>query len=142
MARKIGLSHRVLVATPDLAARVSGPRDLEQIESVSYRTGMTEWRMSFQWNGRRREVRIPCRLGVNSMTAVRMMVLDGRGAHLGREWAFADDIAAGQLVRLLPEAEFDAFPIHAVWSPTPFQPAAPRTFVDEIAKSLRSAGLV
>lgn len=142
MARKIGVSRRVLVATPDLAARVSCPRQLEQVEVVSYRTGVTERRVAFQWNGRQHDVRMPCRLGVNSMSAVRMMVLEGIGAHLGPEWAYEDDIASGRLVRILPEAEFDAFPIQAVWSPTPFQPAAPRIFVEEVASSLRSAGLV
>ncbi|MEM7489698.1 MAG: LysR family transcriptional regulator [Pseudomonadota bacterium] len=139
--RRVGLSHRVLVAAPDLAAGVRVPEDLAEIDMVSYRPGLTEVPAAFELDGTRHEIRMPSRLGVNSMSAVRAMVLDGRGAHLGPDWAFADDVAAGRLVRLLPEATFAAFPIHAVWSPTPFQPAAPRTFVAAMAEALRAAGL-
>ncbi|MEM1363124.1 MAG: LysR family transcriptional regulator [Pseudomonadota bacterium] len=140
-ARRVGLSRRVLVAAPDLAARVRAPEDLGGIEMVSYRPGLTEVPAAFELEGERHEIRMPSRLGVNSMSAVRAMVLAGRGAHLGPEWAFADDVAAGRLVRLLPKATFSAFPIHAVWSPTPFQPAAPRNFVAAMAEALRAAGV-
>ncbi|MEM7644300.1 MAG: LysR family transcriptional regulator, partial [Pseudomonadota bacterium] len=136
-ARRVGLSHRVLVAAPEVAARVRAPEDLAGIEMVSYRPGLTEVPAVFDLDGARHEIRMPSRLGVNSMSAVRAMVLAGRGAHLGPGWAFADDVAAGRLVRILPDAVFAAFPIHAVWSPTPFQPAAPRTFVAAMRDALR-----
>ncbi|GFE63170.1 LysR family transcriptional regulator [Litoreibacter roseus] len=140
-ARRVGLSRRVLVAAPELAACVSSPNDLTQIDMVSYRPGATEVTAGFDFHGTRYEIRMPSRLGVNSMSAVRAMVLAGLGAHLGPDWAFGEDIKAGRLARLLPDASFDAFPVHAVWSPTPFQPAASRTFVSSIAEALRSAGL-
>lgn len=140
-ARRVGLSHRVMVAAPNLAVQVQAPEDLAGIEMVSYRPGLTEVLAAFELEGARHEIRMPSRLGVNSMSAVRAMVLAGRGAHLGPAWAFADDVAAGRLVRLLPEATFSAFPIHAVWSPTPFQPAAPRVFVTSMAEALRRAGV-
>lgn len=140
-ARRIGASRRVLVAVPALAARVAVPGDLRSIPMVSYRPGLTEVPVAFDLDGARHEVRMPSRIGVNSMSAVRAMVLAGRGAHLGPDWAFADDVAAGRLTRLLPDAAFAAFPVHALWSPTPFQPAASRAFVAAMADALREAGL-
>ncbi len=140
-ARRIGLSRRVLVATPDLAADIRRPDDLRKLPHVSYRPGLAEVAISFQLGDNTHRIPQPSRFGVNSMSAVRAMVLAGQGAHLGPEWAFADDIAAGRLVRLLPEARFDAFPIRAVWSPTPFQPAAPRAFVAAMGDALRAASL-
>ncbi|MEM8824262.1 MAG: substrate binding domain-containing protein, partial [Pseudomonadota bacterium] len=140
-ARRVGLSRRALVAAPDLAARVRAPEDLAKLPHVSYRPGLTEVAVGFEMDGQSHRILQPSRLGVNSMSAVRAMVLAGHGVHLGPDWAFGDDIAAGRLVRLLPEAEFNAFPIRAVWSPTPFQPAAPRIFVAAMADALRDAGL-
>jgi DNA-binding transcriptional LysR family regulator len=141
-ARRIGQSHRVLVATPELAAQVSVPQDLSRIPIVSYRPGLTEVPVSFQLDGTLHEVRMPSRIGVSSMSAVRTMVLEGCGAHLGPDWAFADDIASGRLVAMFHEARFAAFPIYAVWPTTPFQPAAPRTFVAAMGETLRAEGLV
>lgn len=136
MARRIGTSHRVLVAAPQIAKKVLSPADLSHINVVSYRTGMTEMRTSVEWEGMRQDLRMPCRYAVNSMMAVRDAVLAGRGAHLGPLWAFRDDLKAGRVVELLAKARFEPFPIHAVWSPTPFQPAASRMFVQQIAQAL------
>ena len=135
-ARRIGTSQRVLVAVPRLAAKVFSPEDLSQVSVVSYRTGVTEMRSSFEWEGLRQEFRMPCRYAVNSMAAVREAVLAGRGAHLGPLWAFRDDLKEGRVVELLAKARFEGFPIHAVWSPTPFQPAASREFIALMAKKL------
>lgn len=141
MARRVGVSRRVLVAAPDLAARVRAVEDLTEVEIVSYRPGVTERRFGFDLKGARHEIKMPSRIGVNSMAAVRALVLEGRGAHLGPEWAYAEDLAQGRLVHLLPGAAFEGFPIHALWSPTPFQPAAPRVFVAEMIEALRGAGM-
>ncbi|MEO1774012.1 MAG: LysR family transcriptional regulator [Pseudomonadota bacterium] len=140
-ARRIGASHRVLVGVPALAARISTPTDLEQIDVVSYRPGRAETVVDLELDGTRHEIRMPSRFGVNSMSAVRAMVLDGHGAHFGPAWAYADDLRKGRLVPLLPGASHAAFPIHAIWSPTPFQPAAPRAFVNAMVPALRHAGL-
>lgn len=141
MARLIGTSHRVLVATPAVAAKVLSAEDLSRINIVSYQTGATEIRSSFEWEGMRQELRMPCRYAVNSMTAVREAVLAGRGAHLGPLWAFRDDLREGRVVELLAKANFEGFPIHAVWSPTPYQPAASREFVGIMAKKLSEEGV-
>lgn len=141
MARRIGTSHRVLVAAPEVAARVLSPEDLSKVSIVSYRTGMTEMRSSFEWEGMRQELRMPCHFAVNSMIAVRDAVLAGRGAHLGPLWAFRDDLEAGRVVEVLAKARFEGFPIHAVWSPTPYQPAASREFVSLMGQSLSNAGV-
>lgn len=135
-AKRIGTSHRVLVAAPQLAAKVLSPEDLSQISVVSYRTGTTEMRSSFEWEGIRQEFRMPCRFAVNSMAAVREAVLAGRGAHLGPLWAFRDDLREGRVMNLLAKARFEGFPIHAIWSSTPFQPAASREFIALMAKKL------
>lgn len=135
-ARRIGMSHRVLVAAPQVAASVLSPEDLGKVSIVSYRTGLTELRSSFEWDGIRQDLRMPCRYAVNSMMAVREAVLAGRGAHLGPRWAFRDDLKNGRVVEVLANARFEGFPIHAVWSATPYQPAASRTFVTMMAHKL------
>ncbi len=140
-ARRIGQSRRVFVAAPEIAARIRAPGDLQGLEIVSYVPGLTEVPVRFDLGGTRHEATLPSRVGVNSMSAVRAMVLEGRGAHLGPDWAFAEDLAAGRLAAILPEAAYAAFPIHAVWPPTPFRPAAQRVFVDWMAEALTAAEL-
>ena len=51
------------------------------------------------------------RFTVNGLSAVRALVLDGAGLHVGPRWAFADDLAAGRLTALLPEWRLEAFPL-------------------------------
>jgi DNA-binding transcriptional LysR family regulator len=70
-ARRIGLSHRVLVAAPELAVRVAAPEDLKRIPMVSYHTGLTEVPIAFDLDGTRHDVRMSSRLGVTAMSAVR-----------------------------------------------------------------------
>ena len=142
IARRIGVSRRVLVGSPDLAASVKTPADLERLQALSYRHGLTDFRAQFTWHGEDYDIRIPCRMGVNSMTAIRLMALEGRGVHLGPEWAFADDILEGRLRNVLQDAEFKGFPISAVWSPTPYQPAASRMFVANITEALKGLSMV
>lgn len=140
-ARRIGVSRRVLVAVPGLAALVSAPEDIKNLPAVTYRLGPTDVRAAFEFGGREYDLRMASRIGVNSMSAVREMVLAGRGVHLGPEWAYAEDLAAGRLVHVLAGASFNAFQIHAIWLPTPFQPAAPRSFIAKMSEALRKAGM-
>lgn len=140
-ARRIGISRRVLVAAPDLARTIGSLDDLSHVNIISYRNGATEMRTTLELEGATHEVRMPCRLSVNSMSAIREAVLAGHGVHLGPEWAFDDDIKSGRAVPVLAGAKFSAFPIHALWSPTPFQPAASRVFVQRCQSALRGEGL-
>ena len=140
IARRIGLSHRVLVATPDVASGVSTDT-LCQVLHVGYLPGQVERAMTFELDGVEHRIVQPVRFAVNSMSAVRALVLAGQGAHLGPRWAFEEDLAAGRVVELLPEVGFTPLPIHAVWQPTPFQPAAPRAFVAAMADALTRSGL-
>ncbi|MEM7721375.1 MAG: LysR substrate-binding domain-containing protein [Pseudomonadota bacterium] len=140
-ARRIGMSHRVLVAAAELAGTITTLDDLSRTHVISYRTGITEMRTTLELDGKTHDIRMPCRFCVNSMSAIRAAVLAGCGVHLGPRWAFADDLKAGRVVSVLPDASFSAFPIHAVWSPTPFQPAASRVFIERAMSALRKEGL-
>ncbi len=140
-ARKIGMSRRVLVAAPQLAETVASVDDLSRISIISYRNGATEMRVALELDGASFDVRMPCGFCVNSMAAVRAAVLADHGFHLGPEWTFDQDLKAGRVVPVIPGAAFSSFPIHAIWSPTPFQPAASRIFVQRVIAVLRSEGL-
>ncbi len=141
-ARRIGQSRRVLVAIPDVAKHINSPDDLTRTGVLSYRSGISEMRADLEFEELQHDVRMPCRICVNSMSAIREMVLAGHGTHLGPEWAFAEDLREGRVVSALPGTRFASFPIHAVWLPTPFQPAASRMFVERTMSALRRAGLV
>ncbi|SFG03788.1 hypothetical protein [Roseobacter denitrificans] len=51
------------------------------------------------------------------------------------------DLKEGRVEELRAKARFEGFPIHAIWSPTPFQPAASREFIALMAKTLSDEGV-
>ena len=71
----------------------------------------------------------------NSSEAIREMVLAGMGISLSPAWQFADDLAQGRVVQLLPDYVAPALAIHAVFSGHR-QSARVAAFVDYIIASM------
>lgn len=114
VARQVGQVRRVLVASPAyLAARgaPATPAALEQ-HDVIFNAGhgnATEWRFG---DGERDVlVRLTPRLSVNEIDAILMAVLAGRGIGRPLSYQVAGQLAAGTLVRLLPEWEPAPLPV-------------------------------
>jgi len=75
---------------------------------------------------------------VNSVSAVRRLVLEGKGIHLGPLWVFADDIESGSLVRLLPDRLLRSFPVHAVYPARSYLPVKVKEFIRLLSEELGS----
>ena len=114
VARKVGQVRRILVASPAYLARRGTPATplaLEQ-HDVIYNAGHgnnTEWR--FREQGRELLVRLNPRLAVNEIDAILMAVLAGRGIGRPLSYQVADQLASGELLRILPDYEPDALPV-------------------------------
>lgn len=97
------------VASPGLAAtlNVAGPADLTDAtlihdQSVDPSTGFMTWDAWFKSTGRS-EAFSGRGLRINNSAAVLQAAIDGQGVALARSILARDDIAAGRLVRLLPD---------------------------------------
>jgi DNA-binding transcriptional LysR family regulator len=143
MARKVGQTPRLLVASPDYIAHHGLPRspaDLVQHEVIfgpSDSTGATFQELI----GPEISFTLPesPRIRVSSSAGVTACVLAGLGVAFGSGWMFNAELADGRLRRLLPEIPLPSIPIHVLF-PAGRQPSKrARGFADWLSRSLGSS---
>jgi DNA-binding transcriptional LysR family regulator len=135
VARKLAPVHRFLVAAPRYLAEHGRPATLEDLEThVCIATHNNEpWRI----HGPEGPVvyRPEGPLHTNSSEVVREAVLAGLGIALRSTWDVGPELAAGELVRVLPDYQAsDAVGVYAVYPSRRFLPAKVRLFIDYLAE--------
>ncbi|MCD1647538.1 LysR family transcriptional regulator [Marinobacter adhaerens] len=141
IAKHLGQNRRVLVASPEYLGKNGTPESPEHLEAhnfVLYSSGQARSDIEFSDGSRYSHLKIRSNLTVNSVTAVRRLVLEGKGIHLGPLWVFAEDIESGRLVRLLPDKPLRSFPIHAVFPARSYLPVKVREFIRLLSEELNS----
>ena len=110
-----------ICAAPGYVARsaaIAAPRDLADHACIVQRTYAPRNKWRFEWSGDPVEIEIAPQLIVSDMMAVRSLALEGAGIAVLPSYLATDDLAAGRLVALLPEASlpeldvFASFPHH------------------------------
>jgi len=81
------------------------------------------------------------KMTVNSVSAIRQLVLDGAGIHIGPIWAFEEDLRKGLLVNLLGDYPHKSFPLYAIYVSRAFTPAKCRIFIEMMRNKLQQTGL-
>ncbi|MFM0624758.1 LysR family transcriptional regulator [Paraburkholderia xenovorans] len=150
IARRVGTSYRMLMAHRNYvrslpkgkkAPRV--PDDLVAHNCIVY----TELAMRNAWSftagpgaaepvGTTRIVRVEGNLQTNSSEVMRASVLAGMGIGYSPNWLFDDELASGEVQRLLPDWEAIAIPIHLVSPQERRHSAKVRAFVDHVGKAM------
>lgn len=153
VARRVGTSDRQLVAHRDYLRSLPRtlppprrPEDLARHECLVYteRVGRNLW--SFHAGagadapvGSVRSVRVEGRLQTDSSEVMRAAVLSGMGIGYSPTWMFEDELAAGTVVRLLPDWTPPSSPVHAVYPPQRRHSAKVRAFSDFVAAAWSGA---
>jgi len=143
IARRIATSRRVLVASKRYVKRLGSdgmpriPQDLLQHPCIVY----TELRTRNNWefstaDGSSVTVRVQGPLQTNSSEVLRASVLDGLGIGYLPDWLFADLLASGEVVELLPDWQVAPIPIHLVSPAARKHSAKVRAFGDHVAAAL------
>jgi DNA-binding transcriptional LysR family regulator len=123
VARKIGVSQRELVAHPAYFAKLAGggprlehPRDLAAHNCIVYTEVATQnaWELHGP-SGESVEVRVGGNLQTNSSEVIRAAALSGLGICHAPNWLLAEELASGEINRLLPQWTARPIPIHAVY---------------------------
>jgi len=153
VARRVGDMPRALYASPAYVAQHGAPRtpaELTAHNCLVFTLLPTRNAWTFaqpqgkQRKGQRGNERGSTTVAVqgnatsNSSEAIREMVLAGMGISLSPAWQFADDLAQGRVVQLLPDYVAPALAIHAVFSGHR-QSARVAAFVDYIIASMPPA---
>lgn len=137
VARRIGTSRRVVVATPDYLERHGEPRtpeDLRDHACILYTRLATGANWPFTGKDGPNSVPVQGRLTVNSTEGVRAAILSGLGIGMVPVWHFVDrEIETGRLRVLLPEHEPAPHPIHVVYPPRRFIAPKLRAMLDHLA---------
>jgi len=123
VARKIGVSQRVLVAHPSYFAgladggpRLEHPRDLTGHNCIVYTESATQnaWELVGP-EGEIEHVRVAGNLQTNSSEVIREAALSGMGICNAPDWLLQDELASGLATPLLPQWRGRPLPIHAVF---------------------------
>ena len=142
VARKIGVSERVLVAHPsyfeklaDGARKLEHPRDLTAHNCVVYTEVATQNAWEFLGpSGETEHVRVAGNLQTNSSEAIRAAALSGLGVCHAPSWLLPDELASGAVIKLLPQWRGRPSPIHAIYPSHRQHVAKIEAFVSHIAE--------
>ncbi|WP_321877683.1 LysR substrate-binding domain-containing protein [Paraburkholderia bannensis] len=118
--RPLGLSTRILVASPALAARHAAPQSLEALETWPT-LALTSSSERFVWNfadvdGKATAWIHRPRLATDDLASLRIAALKGLGVALLPRELVDMDIRAGQLLHLLPGVATEAGLVHAIFA--------------------------
>ncbi len=136
-AKRIGISHRMLVASPDYLQRAGAPATPADLPSHAMIVGpATLFGWTFQRAGRETSVHVEGRLVVNVNEAATTAAIAGLGIACVGTWGCRNEIASGQLVQVLPEWNLVPIEVNAVFAAGRAAKPAARAFADYLAKVL------
>ena len=139
IARKLGEVGRVLVASPEYVkshGMPESPEDLSGHNFILYSQTQARSDIEFSDDLRIPHSRIRSSITVNSVRAIRELVRDGVGIHLGPKWAFQDDMGSSRVMCLLPDYSLKAFPVHAVYPARSYLPRKTKLFIQYVSELL------
>jgi DNA-binding transcriptional LysR family regulator len=148
LARRVGTTQRVLLAhrsylrsLPKGLAAPKAPEDLLRHNCVVY-TGLTTrnaWSFTAGAGatapeGTTRVVRVEGNLQTNTSEVIRASVLSGMAVAYAPTWLFDEEIASGEVQRLLPHWGTADLPIHLVSPPERRHSAKVKAFAEHVGR--------
>ena len=141
MARKLGTTRRVIVASPDYLARHGTPlvpEDLHRHNCLNFNFRRAEPVWPFRRNGQDFALSVRGNIEANNGETMGQLAAIGIGVARVGAFSVAEEIANGRLVPLLADFDpGDVEVIHAVFVGGVSVPARVRVFVDFLAAHLR-----
>ncbi|MEB3309464.1 MAG: LysR family transcriptional regulator [Snowella sp.] len=137
---RLGMTHRVTIATADYfqqAGEPQTPEDLVYHQCIVY-TGLStvnEWH--FQGKDDLIKVQVGGCFQTNSSVAVRAAVLSSLGIAIAPVWMFGDEIYRRDLKMVLQAYQPPPLPIHAVYRRSRFTPAKISCFIDFLQREFK-----
>jgi DNA-binding transcriptional LysR family regulator len=142
ITRRLGVGRLVLCAAPEYLARhgrPERPEDLTEHNCLIYINSHLEGRWRLSGPDGEHDVAIAGNLRSNSVEGLRAAALAGLGICLLPTVNITEDLAAGHLVRLLPDYRTTEVVLQAVYPPGRHVPMKVRTFIDFLVERLCQA---
>lgn len=139
VARRIGVMEQYLVCARELAGDLARARDPDDLAALPFVANAslaepTVWHFSHPRRGRR-TARMQARITVDATTAVHAAVLAGGGLSVLPDYAVASDLAAGRLVRALPDWKLRGGGIYVLLPAARFRPAKTTRFLELLRRA-------
>lgn len=145
MVRKLADLEVCLVASPSYQARHGAPThplDLVDHSTVLYGHGQDAVTVRFDGGDQPIDVSLSSRCAANSIELVRQLTLGGLGIGAVPTILIHEDLAAGRLVKILPEWSHDGSqPIFVVYPSRSHLPRKVRAFVDLLTAEVNSSAV-
>lgn len=139
IAQKVGQVARVLVASPDYLAQYGTPTTPAQLKAhkfVFYSSKQRKAVMQFSDGYQIAYKDLTTHFTINSITAIRQLVIAGAGIHLGPRWFFEEAINEGLVIPLLPKYPLQSFPAQCVYTSRYYSPIKVREFTRLLSEHL------
>lgn len=132
--RSLGMSTRILVASPQIASQIGSIEQLADFPALVTDDAADdfEWHLETE-DGRKQVVRIKPRMGCEDMATVRDAVVAGLGTAILPDHVCQDALEAGRLVRVLPEWRGLQGIVHLVFTTRRGLSPAVRALIDHLA---------
>ena len=142
IAKKIGSSRRLVVASPDYLIKNGFPKkpiDLEAHKCLLYSSPNTsnDWFFTSPQHGDE-SVRVHGRFKSSSNEAIREASISGLGIATMCEWHVRDYIKQGRLTVLLKNYELSPFDIHAVYPERRYVPQKVKRLIEHLASGFKA----
>lgn len=143
IARKIGDSPRVTVASPDYLAEHGEPKTLTDLEDHScivytFLTTRNEWH--FNGASGEEKLRVHGDFSASSPDAIREAVVAGVGIAVTPLWLVHDALTQGKVKEILTDYDPTPLEIHAVYPDRRFVPRRVGLFIDHLKTSMKLPG--
>lgn len=136
IARQLGTSALVLVASPDYVARRGMPRepaDISDHDCLNFAFEQLRHAWPIHWEDKLVNVPVRSRMTSNSGAVLRQAALAGMGIMIRSSFTLEDDLSSGRLVQLLGEHHLGKLDVMLVYPSRRLVPAKLRSFVDFMA---------
>ena len=138
-AKRIAKVNRSIIGTPEYLATVGEIKDLADLARCTWigRKNPATLPVIYAPNGERYTLdRQPKFLRVNSVQAVKKLVLAHNGVGLFSDMLVEQELASGRAVRLLPSWEVENMTMYAVWPAQKTTGQLVKKFIDFLTKEL------
>ena len=140
VARQLGASPRLLVASPAYLALTGSPESPESLakhEVILGPLGVGLESCIFHRDGRTTTVQVEGRLTTSVNIAATAAAVAGLGIASVALWSCRSELTSGALVHVLPDWQMDPIQLHAVFAAGRAAKPSARAFADYLATALR-----
>jgi DNA-binding transcriptional LysR family regulator len=143
IAQKLAEVPRIAVASPSVIAGMEMPADASMLADLPWlalRTYyQTEILLTHSSSGKALRLPISPRMSTDSLYALRSAAVLGLGVCVGSSWLFADDLAQGRLIQLVPDWQAAPLPVYLTYPHARFYPAKLRRFLETMRTAVPTA---